>query len=117
MGVSGQKTFKSKDEGIKFEFKEAANWIGIVMTIDDIKKFIWSYEEEHNENSMLFSDIYDRDRQKAIKHKVEQNLNINRRQLEIDEYYIITKGTIIAWIKTDLRMVTELHRRATRAPS
>merc|ERR1711954_282568 len=94
-----------------------ANWIGIIMTIDDIKKFIWSYKKEQNENSMLFSDVYDKDRRKAIKHKVEQNLYVNRRQLDIQEYYITTKGAIIAWIKTDPRMVVELHKRTARAPT
>merc|ERR1712081_47753 len=117
LGNSSQRTFKTRDEELRFEFIEAGKWIGIILVIDDIKKFIWSYKEEQDENAMLYADVYDCDRRKAIKHKVEQNLHINRRQLEIDEYYITTKGAIIAWIKTDPRMVTELHKRATRAPS
>merc|ERR1711954_421401 len=115
LGAPSGKTFESKDEEIKFEFIEANKWIGIVMVIDDIKKFIWTYKKEQSENAMLFADIYDRDRRKAIKNKVERNLHVNSRQLEIDDYYLTTKGAIIAWIKTDPRMVAELHKRAARA--
>merc|ERR1711954_299620 len=35
----------------------------------------------------------------------------------IQDYYITTKGAIIAWIRTDPRMVIELHKRTARAPS
>ena len=68
LGSSSQRTFNTQEEELRFEFSEAGKWIGILITIEDVKKFIWSYKEEHDENAMLFADVYDRDRQKAIKH-------------------------------------------------
>merc|ERR1711954_513079 len=52
---------------------------------------------------------------KAIKDKVEKNIHINTQQLLIDEYYITSKGGIIAWIKTDARLVSLIHQRAAKS--
>merc|ERR1711954_2097 len=93
LGDNAGRTFPSKDAKIRYEFIEASKWIGIVMIIDEFKKFIWSYKKEENKNAMLFADIYDRDRRKAIKSKVEKNIYVNSRQLDIEEYYLTTKGT------------------------
>ena len=64
---------------------------------------------------MLYAEMYDRDRRRAIKDKVERFARIHREQLNIEEYYITTKNGIIAWVKTDPRLVVEIHRRAARS--
>merc|ERR1712081_31942 len=33
----------------------------------------------------------------------------------IEDYYVTTKNGIIAWVKTDSRLVTEIHKRAARS--
>merc|ERR1712112_149911 len=35
--------------------------------------------------------------------------------LEIQDYYFTTKGGIIAWVRTDPRLVTEIHKRAAKS--
>merc|ERR1712081_129186 len=42
-------------------------------------------------------------------------IRINRQQLDIMDYYITSKGGYIAWIKTDPRMIAEMHKRAAKA--
>merc|ERR1712081_31161 len=74
-----------------------------------------SHKEPLQDSSVLFADIYDRDRQKAIKDKVEKNIHINKQQLLIEDYYITSKGSIIAWIKTDARLVSLMHQRAAKS--
>merc|ERR1712081_42554 len=56
-----------------------------------------------------------RDRRRAIKDKVERFARIHHEQLNIEEYYITTKNGIIAWVKTDSRLVTEIHKQAARS--
>ena len=58
---------------------------------------------------------FDKGRRKCIKFKVEKHLRINRLQIEIIDYYITTKGGLIAWIKLDPRMISEIQRRASKA--
>merc|ERR1712082_309113 len=40
---------------------------------------------------------------------------IHRDQLDIEDYYVTTKNGIIACVKTDSRLVTEIHKRAARS--
>merc|ERR1712081_87258 len=42
-------------------------------------------------------------------------MGINRTQLDILDYYITTKGGLIAWLKMGPRMVAEMHKRAAKA--
>merc|ERR1711954_247642 len=51
----------------------------------------------------------------GMKNKVERNIKINGDQLAIDQYYLTSKGGLIAWIKTDPRLVGEIHRRAQKS--
>merc|ERR1711954_578796 len=54
-------------------------------------------------------------RRKAIKHKVESNIRINGEQLDIEDYYVTNNKGYIAWVKTDSRLVAEIHRRAAKS--
>merc|ERR1711954_633310 len=63
----------------------------------------------------LYADMYDSDCRRAIKDKVERFARIHRDQLIIEDYYITTKNGIIAWVKTDSRLVTEIHKRVARS--
>merc|ERR1712081_73100 len=36
-------------------------------------------------------------------------------QLNIEDYYITMKNGIIAWVKTDFRLVSEIHKRAAKS--
>merc|ERR1712081_54559 len=65
--------------------------------------------------SILNANKFDKNRRKAIKWKVEKNLRINRMQIDILEYYVTTKGGLIAWIKLDPRMIVEIQKRASKA--
>merc|ERR1711954_294841 len=84
------------------------------MTVEDFRKFIRSNREDLSENTVIYADIYDKDHRKAIKDKVDKNVNINRQQMVIEDYYITSKGGYIAWVKTDQRLVAEIHRRAAK---
>merc|ERR1711954_231712 len=85
------------------------------MTVEDFRKFIWSNSEDLSENTVIYADIYDKQRRKAIKYKVEKNVNVNREQMKIDDYYRTSKGGYIAWVKTDRRLISEIHRRAAKS--
>merc|ERR1711954_625958 len=113
--IPQSKSFSSKKEEIEFEFTEAGKWLGIVMDIEDFRKFVWDDAREANDAAILNADIFDRNRCKAIKFKVERNLHVNRAQIDIEEYYITTNKGLIAWIKLDPRMVVEIYRRAAKA--
>ena len=77
------------------------------MKIDDFRKFIWSNKGVLSETTIIYADKYDPNRRKAIKDKVERNVRINGEQLDIEEYYITSKGGYIAWVRTDSRLVSE----------
>merc|ERR1711954_393991 len=85
------------------------------MTVEDFRKFIWSNSEDLSESTVIYADIYDKQRKKSIKDKVEKNVNINRQQMIIEDYYITSKGGYIARVKTDRRLVTEIHRCAAKS--
>merc|ERR1711954_160321 len=68
-----------------------------------------------NDTSVIYADIYDKNRQKAIKDKVEKKIRINGDQLIIEDYYVTSKGGYIAWVKTDPRLVQEIHKRAQKS--
>merc|ERR1712081_114355 len=111
-----EEKYKNREEELKGEFEEASWWIGIIMELEDFRKFIWSdVRKEESETTTLYADIYDRHRRKAIKFKVERHLHINTRQIDILEYYVTTKKGYIAWVKLDPRMITEIHKRAAKA--
>merc|ERR1711954_427448 len=110
-----KKIYLNRDEELVDEFEEAKKWVGIIMDIADFRKFIWSHKEPLQDSSVLFADIYDRNRKKAIKDKVEKNIHINSEQLLIEDYYITLKGGIIAWVKTDARLVALIHQRAAKS--
>merc|ERR1712081_35823 len=111
-----EEKYKNREEELEGEFEEASWWIGIIMELEDFKKFIWSdVRKEESETTTLYADIYDRHRRKAIKFKVERHLHINSKQIDIIEYYVTTKKGYIAWVKLDPRMISEIHRRAAKA--
>merc|ERR1712081_113057 len=107
--------YKSKEEEATINFEEAGHWIGIAMEEDNFSMFVWCENRDESIQTILFADKYPRHRQKAIKFKVEKNMRVNSKELEIFEYYLTQKGGLIAWIKTDPRLVSELHRRAAKA--
>merc|ERR1711954_344056 len=109
------KTYDSAEQELDEEFVEAGRWVGIIMSIDDFRKFIWSHKGVINDTSVIYADIYDKNRQKAIKDKVEKKIRINGDQLIIEDYYMTSKGGYIAWVKTDPRLVQEIHRRAQKS--
>ena len=115
LGKPEGKIFLSRDKEIDEGFKEAGKWIGFLMILDDFRKHIWSYKTIINDNSMLYADMHDSDRRRAIKDKVKRFARIHRDQLVIEDYYITTKNGIIAWVKTDSRLVTEIHKRAAKS--
>merc|ERR1711954_471262 len=86
------------------------------MEIQEFLEFIWSGKREGEaDTSIINADKFDKARRKTIKFKVERNLRINCMQLDILDYYITTKGGLIAWLKLDPRMVAEMHKRAAKA--
>merc|ERR1711954_281073 len=107
--------YEDTEEEKTGEFEEAGHWIGILMEEDEFTKFVWSYNHDETVQTILNADKYDRHRRKTIKFKVEKHMRINGKQLEIIEYYVTQKKGLIAWIKTDPRLVTEIHRRAAKA--
>merc|ERR1711954_238966 len=115
LGKTEGKVYQSQQEELDEGFKDAAKWIGFLMTLEEFRKHIWSYKTEVSDTSMLFAEMHDKDRRRAIKDKVERFARIHRDQLDIEDYYITTKNRIIAWVKTDSRLVTEIHKRAARS--
>merc|ERR1711954_114896 len=108
--------YKTRDEELDASFEEASWWIGVLMDIQEFRKFIWTDKQEgESDTSVINADKFDKGRRKAIKFKVERNLRINQMQLDILDYYITTKGGYIAWLKLDPRMVAEMHKRAAKA--
>merc|ERR1711954_20600 len=112
-GANKGQSFNSQSDEINFSFEDASLWIGFIMDIKDFRKFIWDKKE--SDQSILFADKFDPDRRKTIKFNVEKHLAVNKQQIDILEYYITTKGGLIAWCKLDPRMVTELHKRSAKA--
>merc|ERR1712081_148821 len=111
-----EEKYKNREEELKGEFEEASWWIGIIMELEDFRKFIWSdVRKEESETTTLYADKYNKHRRKAIKFKVERHLHINTRQIDILEYYVTKKKGYIAWVKLDPRMIAEIHRRAAKA--
>merc|ERR1711954_52053 len=115
LGKAEGKVYLSQQEELDEGFKDAAKWIGFLMTLEEFRKHIWSYKTEVSDTSMLFAEMHDKDRRRAIKDKVEHFARIHRDQLIIEDYYLTTKNGIIAWVKTDSRLVTEIHKRAARS--
>merc|ERR1711954_330719 len=96
-------------------FEEAKRWVGILMNIEDFRKYIWSNKGPLSKSTVVYADKYDKQRRISIKHKVKQNIRINGEQLSIEKYYITSKGGYIAWVKTDYRLVAEIYRRAQKS--
>ena len=109
------KIYTSREDELDDGFKDAGYWIGIWMTLEEIRKHVWSYKGVISESSLLNADMFDNDRRRAIKDKVERFLRINGEQLIINDYYFTSKGGYIAWVKTDPRLVAEMHRRAAKS--
>ena len=51
-------TFETYEKELDHEFDDARKWFGLIMTIDDFKKFIWSSKEDLSDNSILFAEKY-----------------------------------------------------------
>merc|ERR1711954_504907 len=115
LGKPHNKTFSTKQEEVDVSFDDAAKWLGIIMQIKEFRKFIWSNKTVISEQSMLNADCYDNDRRKTIKWKIKKYLRINDEQVDIEDYYITTRGGLIAWVKLDPRLVAEVHRRSAGA--
>merc|ERR1711954_29 len=116
LGKTEGKVYQSQQEELEEGFQDAAKWIGFLMTIEEFRRHIWSYKTEVSDTSLLFAEMHDKDRRRCIKDKVERFARIHRDQLIIEDYYLTTKNGIIAWVKTDSRLVTEIHRRASKSP-
>merc|ERR1711954_218808 len=115
LGKTEGKVYQSQQEELEEGFQDAAKWIGFLMTIEEFRRHIWSYKTEVSDTSLLFAEMHDKDRRRCIKDKVERFARIHRDQLIIEDYYLTTKNGIIAWVKTDSRLVTEIHKRAARS--
>merc|ERR1711954_536035 len=63
------------------------------------------------------ADAYDDNHVKAITSKIKQSAWINKRQINIKEYYFTTAGGLIVWVKLVSNLVAEIHCRAVRAAS
>ena len=109
------KIYTTREEELDEKFKDAGYWIGILMTLAEIRKHVWSYKGEISETSLLYADMFDNDRRRSIKDKVETYLRINGEQLVIHDYYFTSKGGYFAWVRTDPRLVAEMHRRAAKS--
>merc|ERR1712081_127533 len=115
LGKTEGKVYLSQEEELTEGFQDAAKWIGFLMTLEEFRKHVWSYKTDVSDTSMLFAEMHDKDRRHAIKDKVERFARIHRDQLDIEDYYLTTKNGIIAWVKTDSRLVTEIHKRAAKS--
>merc|ERR1711954_484451 len=76
---------------------------------------VWCDNKEKSDITILNAEKNDPNHRKAIKFKVEKNLWLNSQQIDILDYYLTTRGGLIAWIKLDPCMITEIHRRAAKA--
>merc|ERR1711954_377634 len=111
-----QTTYNSREEELDKSFEDANHWTGVIMTIEEFRSFVWSPQrEEESETSIINADKFDKSRRKCIKFKVEKHLRINRLQIDILDYYVTTKGGLIAWVKLDPRMIVEIQKRASKA--
>ena len=85
------------------------------MVIEDFIKCLYCENKNESQQTILYAHKYDPDRREAIQIKIETQSYINRQQLQIEEYYITTKGGITAWMKMDPRIVKEIMKRAAVA--
>merc|ERR1711954_96313 len=116
MGTTHQdKIFESREDELNEGFEDAKKWFGLIMSLEEFRSFIWSNKGPLSDNTVLFAHKYDKQRRKCIKNKVERNIKINGDQLAIEDYYLTSKGGLIAWVKTDPRLVSEIHRRAQKS--
>ena len=55
--------FKTREEELDSAFLDAAWWIGVVMSIEDFRNFIWSPEREADSDvSIINADKFDKNR-------------------------------------------------------
>ena len=75
------------------------------MSIEDIKKHLWCKAKKESDYSIINADRFDRYRRHAISDKIQKNLAINARQIQIMAYYFTTKGGLICWVKMEPKMI------------
>lgn len=72
VGKTSGKTYTSKKAEINNEFSEAGWWLGLFMEMSELRKFVWCDKREDSDQSILFADMYNNNRHKAIKYNVEK---------------------------------------------
>merc|ERR1711954_576212 len=58
------KVHASREEELTEDFQEAGKWVGIIMSINDFRKFVWSNKEDLSENTVIYAVKYDKNRRK-----------------------------------------------------
>lgn len=109
--------YNSRKEEVEDKFNDARNWLGLVMDIEDIRRYTWSYKVKESDQTILNAHCYNDNRLEAITAKLEQSAWINKRQITIQEYYFTTAGGLIAWVKLGKVLVDLIHSRAITASS
>ena len=78
---------------------------------------MWCQDKKESDHTLVNADRFNKHRRTSIKDKIEKFLYINKTQVTIREYYFTTKGGLVAWVKLDKDMVSEIHRRSIKASS
>merc|ERR1711954_507379 len=76
-----------------------------------------SHKTKESDITILNAHCYNDNRLEAITAKLEQSAWINKRQIQIQEYYFTTAGGLIAWVKLGKVLVDLIHSRAITASS
>ena len=85
LGKPNGPKYNSKQEEAEANFKGSKHWLGVKMTSNDIRKFVWCDSKHESDYTLINVDIYDENRKEAISAKVEVDLWINCRQVTIDQ--------------------------------
>merc|ERR1711954_627839 len=76
-----------------------------------------SHKTKESDITTLNAHCYNANRLEAITAKLEQSAWINKRQIQIQEYYFTTAGGLIAWVKLGKVLIDLIHSRAIAASS
>ena len=87
------------------------------MSMQEIREFVYCEDKKCTDYTLINADRFNRHQKNAIKFKCQKFLYINKRQKESISYNFTIKGRLIAWVKMDPLMISEIHKRVAKNSS
>ena len=112
-----KETFMTQEEEAETKFKQAKDWVGLQIKIEELKKYVLAWLGSQSDNDILYGALNSKAREDFIKQTIELYCWIQSDDIDVLDHYVTTAGGLILWFKTQTHIATAIYRAAPKIRS